>query len=71
MVVAMWLAGILAGAIHVLIFCMESLWWTTPRVRERFRQLPEQAEATKLSHSIRDSTTCSWPSECSRGSPCF
>ena len=48
MLVAMWLAAILAGAIHVLIFCMESLWWTTPRVRARFRQLPEQAEATKL-----------------------
>jgi putative membrane protein len=44
----MWLAGILAGVIHVLIFCMESLWWTTPKVRERFRQLPEQAQATKL-----------------------
>ena len=48
MLVAMWLAGILAGVLHVLIFCMESLWWTTPQVRERFRQLPEQAEATKL-----------------------
>ena len=44
----MWLAGLLAGAIHVLIFCMESLWWTTPKVRARFRQLPEQAQATRL-----------------------
>lgn len=48
MLVVMWLAGILAGAIHILIFCMESLWWSTPNVRQRFRQLPEQAQATKL-----------------------
>jgi putative membrane protein len=48
MLVVMWTAGILAGVIHVLIFCMESLWWTTPTVRARFRQLPEQALATKL-----------------------
>jgi len=27
---------------------MESLWWTTPGVRARFRQSPEQANATKL-----------------------
>jgi len=40
--------ALLAGVVHVLIFCMESLWWTTPKVRERFRQRPEQAEATKL-----------------------
>ena len=44
----MWLSAVLAGVVHVLIFCMESLWWTTPKVRERFRQLPEQAQATKL-----------------------
>jgi putative membrane protein len=44
----MWLAAMLAGVVHVLIFCMESLWWTTPKVRERFRQTPEQADATKL-----------------------
>ena len=48
MLVVMWLAAILAGVIHVGIFCMESLWWTTPKVRERFRQTPEQADATKL-----------------------
>ena len=48
MLALMWLAAILAGAIHVLIFCMESLWWTTPKVRARFRQAPEQAHATKL-----------------------
>jgi putative membrane protein len=44
----MWLAAILAGLIHVLIFCMESILWTTPGVRARFRQSPEQAEATRL-----------------------
>ena len=48
MLVAMWVAGILAGAIHVLIFCMESLWWTAPGVQKRFRQTPDQAQATKL-----------------------
>ena len=44
----MWLAAIVAGTVHLLIFCMESLLWTTPGVRARFRQSPEQAEATKL-----------------------
>jgi putative membrane protein len=44
----MWLVAILAGVVHVLIFCMESLWWNTPPVRRRFRQTPEQADATHL-----------------------
>jgi putative membrane protein len=48
MLAVMWLAAILAGVVHVLIFCMESLWWTTPKIRERFRQTPPQADATKL-----------------------
>ena len=48
MLLVMWLAAALAGVVHVFIFCMESLWWTTPQVRERFRQAPEQAEATRL-----------------------
>jgi len=48
MLMVMWLFGVLAGVIHVLIFSMESLWWTSPKVRERFRQSPEQAEATRL-----------------------
>ena len=48
MLVVMWLAAILAGVVHVLIFCMESLWWTTLQVRARFRQSPEQADATRL-----------------------
>ena len=44
----MWLAALVAAVVHVLIFCMESLWWTTPQVRARFRQSPEHADATKL-----------------------
>ncbi len=48
MTVVMWLAAILAGAIHVVIFGMESLWWTSPGVRARFRQSPEQADVTRL-----------------------
>lgn len=48
MTALMWLAAIVAGIVHVLIFCMESLLWTTPQVRARFRQSPEQADATKL-----------------------
>ena len=48
MTVIMWLAAIVAGAIHVVIFGMESLWWTSPGVRARFRQSPDQADTTKL-----------------------
>jgi len=48
MLVVMFLVALLAGVVHVLIFCMESLWWTSPKVRARFRQTPEQAEATRL-----------------------
>lgn len=48
MLVLMWLAALLAGAVHVLIFCMESLWWTTAKVYERFGQSREQAHVTKL-----------------------
>ena len=44
----MWMAAILAGLIHVFIFCMESLWWTTPQVRARFRQSLEQATTTRV-----------------------
>jgi putative membrane protein len=47
MTALMWLAAIVAGLVHVLIFCMESLLWTTPAVQIRFRQSPEQAQATK------------------------
>ena len=48
MTALLWLAAIVAGLVHVLIFCMESLLWTTPQVRARFRQSPEQADATRL-----------------------
>jgi putative membrane protein len=47
-VVLMWSVAVLAGVVHVLIFCMESLWWTSAPVRARFRQTPEQADATRL-----------------------
>jgi putative membrane protein len=48
MLVLIWVAALLAGVIHVMIFCMESLWWNTPGVRARFRQTPEQAQVTRL-----------------------
>jgi len=48
MTLIMWLAAIVAGTVHVVIFGMESVWWATPAVRARFRQSPEQAEATRL-----------------------
>ena len=48
MLSVMLLVALLAGVVHVLIFCMESLWWTTAKVRARFRQTAEQAEVTRL-----------------------
>ena len=48
MTAIMWLAAILSGLVHVLIFSMESLLWTSPQVRARFRQSLEQAESTRL-----------------------
>ena len=47
MVAGMWVAAALAGIIHVLFFCMESLWWTKPAVARRFRNTEQQAQATK------------------------
>ena len=47
MVAVMWTAAALAGAIHVLFFCMESLWWTKPTVYRRFRSTEAQALMTK------------------------
>jgi putative membrane protein len=44
----MWVAAILAATVHVLIFCMESLWWDSPGIRKRFRQTDAQAEASRL-----------------------
>ena len=47
MLMAMWVAAALAGVIHVLFFCMESLWWTRPAVYRRFRSTEAQAQTTK------------------------
>ena len=44
--VALVLAG-LAAALHVYIWVMESLTWTSPRTRATFGTTAEQAEATK------------------------
>jgi putative membrane protein len=37
----------LAGLLHVYIFTMESLTWTSPRTRATFGTTPEEAETTK------------------------
>ena len=47
MAAVMWVAAALAGLIHVLFFCMESLWWTKPAVYRRFRSTEWQAQTTK------------------------
>ena len=47
MLIAIWVAAALAGVIHVLFFCMESLWWTRPAVYRRFRSTEAQAQLTK------------------------
>jgi putative membrane protein len=38
----------LAGLLHVYIFTMESLTWTSPRTRAAFGTTAEEAETTKL-----------------------
>ncbi|OBH27527.1 epimerase [Mycobacterium sp. E342] len=38
----------LAALLHVYIFVMESLTWTTPRTRAAFGTTAEEAETTKL-----------------------
>jgi putative membrane protein len=38
----------LAAVLHVYIFTMESLMWTTPRTRATFGTTPEEAAVTKL-----------------------
>jgi putative membrane protein len=47
MLMTMWVAAALAGLVHVLFFCMESLWWTRPAVYRRFRSTEAQAQMTK------------------------
>lgn len=44
---ALWAAAALAALIHVLFFCMESLWWTKPAVYRRFRSTEAQALVTR------------------------
>ncbi|MGP9781874.1 epimerase [Arthrobacter sp. MYb229] len=39
--------GALAAIIHVYIFLMESVWWTTPRARAIFGTSEAEAKATK------------------------
>ena len=40
--------GALAALLHVYIFVMESLTWTSPRTRATFGTTAEEAETTKL-----------------------
>jgi len=40
--------AVLAALLHVYIFVMESLTWTSPRTRATFGTTPEEAETTKL-----------------------
>ena len=39
--------AVLAAVLHVYIFVMESLTWTSPRTRATFGTTPETAETTK------------------------
>ncbi|MEX0790813.1 MAG: DUF1304 domain-containing protein [Actinomycetota bacterium] len=48
MVAAMWVAGLAAGLLHVVVFFAESLWWTKPAVYKGFLLTAEQAENTRL-----------------------
>ncbi|MGC3993760.1 MAG: DUF1304 domain-containing protein [Propionicimonas sp.] len=45
-IIGLVLAGVAAG-IHVYIFALESLWWTTPRARNVFGTSAEEAAATR------------------------
>lgn len=47
MSIVMWVAAAVAGILHVLFFCFESLWWTRPAVARRFRNTEQQAQTTK------------------------
>ena len=47
MIVAALVVAGAAAALHVYIWAMESLWWTTPRVRATFGTTEEQAETTR------------------------
>lgn len=47
MIITALVLATLAALLHVYIFFMESLWWTTDKVRATFGSTPEDAEATK------------------------
>ncbi len=48
MLIAGLIFAVLAALLHVYIFVMESLTWTSPRTRATFGTTPEEAETTKL-----------------------
>ncbi|EPQ75892.1 membrane protein [Mycobacterium marinum] len=48
MIIAGLIFAALAGLLHVYIFTMESLTWTSPRTRATFGTTAEEAETTKL-----------------------
>ncbi|MBW0017607.1 MAG: DUF1304 domain-containing protein [Mycobacterium sp.] len=48
MITAGLIVAALAALVHVYIFTMESLTWTSPRTRATFGTTPEEAETTKL-----------------------
>ena len=48
MIIAGLVFAALAALLHVYIFTMESLTWTTARTRARFGTTAEEAETTKL-----------------------
>ncbi len=48
MIVAALAIAAVAALLHVYIFVMESLTWTTPRTRATFGTTAEEAETTKL-----------------------
>ncbi|BBZ34057.1 DUF1304 domain-containing protein [Mycolicibacterium confluentis] len=48
MVIAGLVFAALAALLHVYIFVMESVTWTSPRTRATFGTTPEEAETTKV-----------------------
>jgi putative membrane protein len=48
MIAAALVFAALAALLHIYIFTMESLSWTSPRTRKTFGTTPEEAETTKL-----------------------
>ena len=48
MIIAALIFAGLAALLHVYIFTMESLTWTSPRTRATFGTTPDEAETTKL-----------------------